>query len=331
MLLKMFRKSLLNNCMAKVFKSVTHIIEMAEPFMDKTDLVLCQLLLANSRLSYRDLADTLDLSVTAVHNRIQNLVESGIIRKFTAKLGLLASNTIHVFIFGSSRINPGRELNSKLQQHGSIYWLAIGGGNFLYVGAYLRNISELEPLVSYIKKEAGMTEPTVGLTYSVPPFPAFPSAGDNKLYALDYQIIRSLKDNSRKATSDIAEELGVSAKTARRRLSRMMKNGLIELSIEWYPDASNDIFTVFHVQTKPETDKNAVDKLFKKYSPNVIFYWGFGNIPNTFVALVWTSTMKELQSIRESLEHEADVQSTVPNILYTGYIFNCWRDQIPEK
>jgi DNA-binding Lrp family transcriptional regulator len=199
----------------------------------------------------------------------------------------------------------------------------------LYIGAYLRNISELESLVSYIKKEAGIPEPTVGLTYSVAPFPVVSS--DSTIYALDYQIIRSLKDNSRKATSDVAEELGVSAKTVRRRLSRMIKNGLIELSIEWYPDTSNDIFTVFHFQTKPETDKNAVDNVFKKYSPNLIFYWGFSNIPNTFVAFVWTRTMKELQNIRENFEHEAAVQATAPNILYTGYIFNCWRDQIPEK
>jgi DNA-binding Lrp family transcriptional regulator len=287
--------------------------------------------LADSRLSYRELANILNLSVTAVHNRIQALVESGIIRKFTAKIGVISSNAIHVLIFGNSKINPVRELNAKLQQHGSIYWLAIGGGNFLYVGAYLRNISELESLVSYVKKEAGMPEPAVGLTYSFPPLPAVPSVCDRTLYALDYQIIRSLKDNSRKATSDVAEELGVSAKTVRRRLSRMIKNGLIELSIEWYPDASNDIMTIFHVQTKPDTDTNTVDKLFKKYSPNVIFHWGFSNIPNTFVAIVWTSTMKELQSVRESLEHETVVQATAPNILYTGYIFESWRNQIPEK
>ena len=298
--------------------------------MDKTDIVLSQLLLTNSRLSYRELADTLNLSVTAVHNRIQNLVESGIIRKFTAKLGP-ALNAIHVLIFGSSRIYPGRELNAKLQQHGSIYWLAIGGGNFLYIGAYLRNISELESLVNYVKKEAGIPEPTVGLTYSVAPSPSRSQLRRQYSLCLGLPDIRSLKDNSRKATSDVAEELGVSAKTVRRRLSRMIKNGLIELSIEWYPDASNDIITVFHVQTKPETDKNAVDKLFKKYSPNLIFYWGFSNIPNTFVAFVWTSTMKELQNIRESLEQEAAVQATAPNILYTGYIFNCWRDQIPRE
>jgi DNA-binding Lrp family transcriptional regulator len=299
--------------------------------MDKTDVILSQLLLMNSRLSYRELAGTLNLSVTAVHKRIQSLVEAGVIREFTVKLSLLALNAFHVLIFGLSKKPSLHNLNATLKKHGSIYWLAIGGGNYLYVGAYLRSITELEPLVSYIKEEVGITEPTVGITYSASPPPRVHSVGDKTLYSLDYQILHSLKDNSRKATSDVADELGVSAKTVRRRLSQMIRKGLIELSIEWYPDASNDIITIFHVNLKPETDKNKVDTLFKKYSPNMMFYWGLSNIPNMFLAFVWTNTMKELQNIRESFEHEPTVQAVAPNILYTGYIFNTWRDKLLEK
>jgi DNA-binding Lrp family transcriptional regulator len=66
---------------------------MVRSVMDKTDVVLSQLLLVNSRLSYRELADTLNLSVTAVHNRIQNLVESGIIRKFTVPIAKFMCKT----------------------------------------------------------------------------------------------------------------------------------------------------------------------------------------------------------------------------------------------
>jgi DNA-binding Lrp family transcriptional regulator len=299
--------------------------------MDKTDVILSQLLLVNSRLSYRELADTLNLSVTAVHNRIQSLIEAGVIRKFTAKISLPALNAIHVLIFGPSQKPSLHNLNARLEKHGAIYWLAIGGGNYLYVGAYLRTVTELEPLASYIKEEAGITEPTVGITYSASPHPIVHSAGDKTLYALDYQILHSLKDNSRKTTSDVADELGVSAKTVRRRLSQMIWKGLIELSVEWYPDASNDIITIFHVNLKPETDKNKVNALFKKYSPNLIFYWGLSNIPNVFLAFVWTNTMKELQNIRESFENEPTVQAVAPNILYTGYIFNTWRDKVLEK
>ena len=301
--------------------------------MDRTDLILCQLLLLNSRRSYRELADALNLSVTAVHKRIQSLVELGVIRKFTAKIGFGALNAIHVIIFGASKITPLHDLKAKLAKQGSIYWLAIGGGNFLYIGAYLKSIAELEPLVNFCKETAGMLEPNVGITSFASPFinPEAYKAHDTALYDLDYQIIRSLKDNSRKATSEIAEELRVSAKTVRRRLSRMMTLGLVELSIEWYPDASNDIITIFHFQLKPQADRSSVGTIFKKYSPNMIFYWSFSNIPNSFVAFVWTNTMKELQGIRENLEHEEAMQSVSPNILYTGYIFKTWRDELLEK
>lgn len=298
--------------------------------MDKTDVTLCQLLLTNSRLSYRELAHKLNLSVTAVHARIQSLVELGVIRRFTAKVSIGALKAVHVIIFGASVKTPLHDLNGEIAKHGSIYWLAIGGGNFLYIGAYLKSITELESLVDYVKKTAGLLELTVGLTSWVYPINVN-KVTDTTLQDLDYQIIRSLSDNSRKATSDVAEELGVSTKTVRRRLLRMMRLGLIELSIEWYPDASNDIMTVFHFHLKSESDKGVLGGILQKFLPNVIFYWGFSNIPNSYIAFVWTNTMKELKSVRERFEHEAAVQSVSPNILYTGYIFKTWVDRLVKK
>jgi DNA-binding Lrp family transcriptional regulator len=300
--------------------------------MDKTDVTLIQLLLVNSRLSYGALAEKLGLSVNAVHKRIHSLIETGVIRKFTAKLGALAVNFVNVFIWGTSQLNSLQGLPDKLKTQGSIYWLAVGGGKYLYIGAYLRNINELEPLVSYIRKEAGITDPTVGIMAALPlPFPANLESIDTTLCDLDYRIIGSLRDNARKAISDVADELGVSAKTVRRRLARMIKNWLIELSVEWYPDASNDIITLFDLRLKPNTDIDIAYKILRKYSPNVLFFWSFANIPNTLTFAVWTNSMKELQSIRENLEKEAGVLSIVPNILYTGYIFSTWRDQIVNK
>jgi DNA-binding Lrp family transcriptional regulator len=273
----------------------------------------------------------LNLSVTAVHNRIQSLVEAGIIRKFTARVNVFAIGALHILIFGSSRATQIHDLRTKLEKHGSIYWLAVDGGNYLYVGAYIRNISELEDLANYVKDAAEMPEPNVGITTSPMFIPtSLLKKADKRLYKLDCEIVNSLKNNSRKATSDIAEELGVSAKTVRRRLAHMIKNCMIELSIEWYPDASNDIISIFHVRLKPDADKNAVDTLTKKYFPNVMFCWGFSNIPDTYLFFVWTGTTKELRDMRERFEAEATVQSVAPNVIFTGYIFKTWRDQIPQ-
>ena len=297
--------------------------------MDETDVVLSMLLLGNSRIPYRSLADKLGLSVNAVHKRIQRLMELGIIRTFTAKVSLSALKAFGVLVFGRSGVQSVDEACKKLGNHDLTYWVGVGGGNHLYVAAYLQNISELEPYVDYVKKEAGMSEPTVGIN---PPeidsaFLSTPS--DTALYPLDYQIIYALHRNSRRPVSEVAEELSVSAKTVRRRLSRMIRQRSIELSIQWYPDASNDIMTLFQLNLRTSADKgNFGSLLYKKYTPNLLFYWSFSNLPNHLVCVVWTNTMRKLQDIRKSLESEEALESVVPNVLYTGYIFDTWRDRL---
>jgi DNA-binding Lrp family transcriptional regulator len=312
--------------------------------MDKTDMSLIMLLAANSRSSYAELAEKLKLSVNAVHKRIQLLIETGVISKFTSKISLQSLGAIVVFVSGISQLTSFKDLPDRVKTHGSIYWLAAGGGKFLYVGAYLRNLNEIVGFVEFLKKEAGLAEPTVRITHAEPMsehrilVSAHPKGAPKSqpsklaLYDLDYRIIRSLKDNSRKAVSDVASEVGVSSKTVRRRLLRMIKNNLIELGLEWYPDKSNDIITILDLQLKPSADITVLPyQILRKYAPNMLFLWSFVNVPNVVSYVVWTNSMNDLESLRESLEKETGVASIVPNILYKGYIFDTWRDKIIEK
>jgi DNA-binding Lrp family transcriptional regulator len=300
--------------------------------MDETDVILSQLLLVNSRISYRELADKLGLSANAVHKRIQTLMESGIIRVFTAKVSLYALKAIHIIIFGRSEANSPDDARLKLEKNDSIYWIAVAGGNYLHIGAYLRDISQLEPFVSMVKKEAQMPNLTVGIEQNITSSQMEQSTSDTTIYPLDYQIIYALHKNSRRLLSEIAEELRVSAKTVRRRLSRMMRQGLIELSLEWYPDVSNDIMTIFHINLKDSADKSKDGPfLIRKYSPNMLFFWPFSNLPNHLMCFVWTTSMKQLRDIRESLQKEDFIESINPNILYTGYIYDTWRDKLVQE
>jgi DNA-binding Lrp family transcriptional regulator len=301
--------------------------------VDKTDMSLIMLLSSNSRLSYAELAEKLSLSVNAVHKRIQLLIEAGVICKFTAKVSLFAANSSVVFLSGTSQLESLHDLPGKLERHGSIYWLAIGSGKYLYIGAYLRNIAELVSVVDFVKKEAGIPNPTVGIM-AIGSFQngLKPKPSDLDLCDLDYRIIRSLKDDSRKAVSDVAAEVGVSTKTVRRRLNRMIKNNLIELGLEWYPDKSNDIITLIDIHLKPDADvKSVSNRIAKQHAPNTLFYWCFANIPNLVTFTVWTNAMSELQKLRESFEKDPNVVSVVPNILYIGYVFNTWRDRLGEN
>jgi len=293
--------------------------------------MLSLLLQVNSRLSYQELATKLGISVNAVHKRIRDLVDAGIIRVFGARLSVLAANALNVWVFGHSGAPSTSNLQERLHTNDSTYWVGLASGDFVYVGAYIQSLPKLEEYVSFVRKEARMSDPVVGMTSGVPPdiMREVSLQGSTKgLYPLDYQIIYSLHKNSRRPLSDVAEELRVSAKTVRRRLARMIEDGLVELSIEWYPDASNDIITVFHFQLAASVDKGSAYSVLEKYRPNVLLHVDFGNLPNLVLSFVWTNTMKELKDLQKRIQNEAVFESVTPNVLYTGYMFDTWRDKI---
>jgi Lrp/AsnC family transcriptional regulator for asnA, asnC and gidA len=294
--------------------------------MDKTDVILSMLLLENSRTPYRELADKLNLSANAVHKRIQSLIETGVIRKFTTKISLDALQAVVATLYGKSEAESIANIHEKLGKHGSIYWVTLGGGNYMIIGAYLRSMQEIEPLVDYVKKEALIPNPVIGIHSPGPTH--LRSNSEKTLHSLDRQIIYALSNDSRKPISDVAEDVGVTAKTVRRRLSSMTRKGLVEFSIQWFPDTSNDIITTMQVRLKPDANKSKVSGILKKYFPNLLFSYQFINIPNELFCLVWTNTMKELKEIQQRLENEETVASIVLNILYTGYIFDTWRDEL---
>jgi len=299
--------------------------------MDETDVILSSLLLVNSRTPYRELAEKLNLSANAVHKRIQSLIDAGIIRKFTTKISLMAFQAIIVILHEKSEAESVSTLHEKLCKNRSIRGVTLGGGNYMAIGAYVKSMAEIESLVDYVKKEAVMPNPTIGI-FPTQPNPVS-SDIDKTLRPLDREIIYALRNDSRKSVADIAEEVRVTAKTVRRRLSAMINKGLVEFSIHWYPDASNDICTTMQIRLKPTVDKNAASNTLKKYFPNLLTCFQFVNIPNELFCVVWTKTMKELKEFQRILTNEDMIASVVSNILYTGYIFDTWRDDLvlPER
>ncbi|MFB6081430.1 MAG: AsnC family transcriptional regulator [Halanaeroarchaeum sp.] len=75
--------------------------------LDETDVELLRLLVADGRRPYRELAEEVDLSAPAVSDRIQRLVDQGVIRRFTVALDrdqLREGTQVLVTL----RVDPGR-------------------------------------------------------------------------------------------------------------------------------------------------------------------------------------------------------------------------------
>ena len=294
--------------------------------MDRTDVSLCLSLMSNSRAPYHELATELGLSINAVHKRVSAMTNLGIIRAFTAHPSLASVGATSVWVYGRSEaVRPG-DAHLRLKKDERIYWVANSGGGYIYTGGYLRNIAELDEFVAFVKKEGEMSEPTVGIIAGSPPVTSL--ARGEKLRPLDYQILASLRKDSRKPVSEVASEVKASAKTVHRRLEWMIDKGLAEFTIDWYPDASNDIIGLCHVEIAPGYDrKKSLEVMMQVFQENTLLYVLFSNLPNLIVLFLWTNSMKQMENLRERVAGTSGTKSVMLNVLQIGYMFDTWRDK----
>ncbi|MHA1271352.1 MAG: winged helix-turn-helix transcriptional regulator [Candidatus Helarchaeota archaeon] len=300
--------------------------------MDKIDIKIFLLLMINSRLTYREIADHLRLSVNAVYKRVQTLINLGIIKKFTASIKPSAINAIYSFIFGKSEAQDVNQIISEIGKHENTFNIMLSSRNYIYIGGLLKNIHELDEYMAYISQVAKIKSPRIGflhkvysaslIPYNIPKFQAI------NIDKLDKAIIRSLHNDSRKPISEIAEDIKSTSNTVRRRLSRMIENGLIDLSIQFNPVSSNDIFTLLQITLDPFANKEETGKrLIDMFKPNIFFCWTFSNLPNFLLCYTWCNTMNELNDLIIKIKKE-NVESIISDVLFKGLYYDTWKEKI---
>ncbi len=303
--------------------------------MDEIDLKIILLLFNNSRLTYREISDHLGLSINAVYKRVQMLIDLRIIERFSAKLKSYAINAIYAFVFGQSDAQDLDKAISELGKHENTWQIILSSRNYFYIGAMLETIHQLDEYSSFVSHTVEIQSPKIGLLsgvqYTAPIPYIVPKSRSMKYDKLDLDIIRSLNKDSRKPISEIADDVKSTSSTIRRRLNRMIEEGIIELSIDFNPEASNDIFALFQITINPMVDKNEFAKyLNENFYPNLFFCWTFSNLPNLILCWVWVNTMKELTELVENIKKE-NIDSIIIDIMYKVFYFDTWKEKLIFK
>jgi len=80
---------------------------------------------------------------------------------------------------------------------------------------------------------------------------------------LDLKLIHLLKENARAPYSRLAKELGISESAVRKRISKLIKSGVVKkITIEY--DLKNEIKAIVLVKTQPPVPVPEVSKSIKK-------------------------------------------------------------------
>ncbi|HEX6870374.1 MAG TPA: Lrp/AsnC family transcriptional regulator [Micromonosporaceae bacterium] len=137
--------------------------------MDATDRRIVELLSANGRLSYAELARQIGLSGPAVHERVGKLEAAGVIRAYRAQVdpeavGLGVTAFIGIVQAADSEIDDIVASMSQFPEIESCYFLA-GAESFL-VRVRVPTIAELERLIVRLNRIPGIasTRTTIALS-----------------------------------------------------------------------------------------------------------------------------------------------------------------------
>ncbi len=288
--------------------------------MDETDILILKNLIYNSRLTFRELAELTNMSLSAIYKRIKYLEDDNIINTYIARPSIFALKYLVVIIFGTSNAKSLDAVSNELGKHECINNVGIAGGKFLYCSVFLKNMSELQDLSSFVSRTGQISEPTVGIV-NIPYMTTH-----EPLTSTDYKILKTLNRDARKSTVDVADDTGFSVKTVKKRLDRMVENNLAEFTIEWTPLAENSFISVFHLVLNEGTDINSkTQHISENYSLNMISCTNFSNIPNLIILATWTKTARDSQQIQEKLQTEG-FKNIIPYIILDSKNYDCWLD-----
>ncbi len=123
--------------------------------LDDTDRKILTLLQGNARLTSREIAEHINLSITPVHDRVKKLEREGVIEKYVTLLNRRAlgrSLTVYCFItLDKQRQESFLEFNDVIRQMPEVLECAVVSGNFDYLLKVV--VSDMEAYNSFYQSK----------------------------------------------------------------------------------------------------------------------------------------------------------------------------------
>jgi DNA-binding Lrp family transcriptional regulator len=204
--------------------------------MDPVDLRIIASLDRDARKSYAQIASELGITSRLVQRRVAKMMRSGFIRGFdvifdTSLVGL-GEATCDAYLRGKTSIE---EVRNNLLKYPAISQILTLLGGTLVVRILYQNRIELEQTLSQIAGIQGIDD----IKYEIAPFASTRQAVVSRN---DLQIIRALNHHARAEFAPLAKKLEMSSKTIKRRVSWLVRQGVIRFGVDIDVSKAQDLF-----------------------------------------------------------------------------------------
>jgi len=290
--------------------------------MDDKDIEILKLLLFDGRMTYELIAKKVEVTPYLVKKRINNLVDLGVIMKFTTNVNFLIFQKSVCYTLADVKQGVDQqELITRIGQLDEVSGGAISLQNKMQIiHIYSDDYDFKKNLEKLMEFEE--IENTENFILLIPPSLGFKN---ERLTKTDWKIINSIKDNCRKTDVEIANELGISSKTVKRRLKYLRENNIILFMIDLDTSAADFLSYLLIVKFQRIASKsfNEVVKIVKNY----FYVWRVAN-QEAFIFTVFIDKLREIDAqVREieKIPYVKDVISFVPTKMF---YFESWIDKL---
>ncbi len=309
--------------------------------MDELDHSIVVELQKDGRRSEAQMARALQVSGTSVRRRIKRLVSDGVIRVAAMpnppRVGYLTSAMICIQVAPSELNNVAQRLVEQPRVHTVI----LGYGQFdIYVRVTFRSQQDLGDFIKtvlyaipgvlrsetlHILNEAKRSHAIIGRSENralasdihFQKREQGPAATDNAPVPLDdcdYDLIVDLQKDARTSDAHLARKLGVGSATVRRRIKRLVSQGIITIETVSNPAKVGYPMTV---NIGMQVDLARLDDALAsiKAMPRVQY---IALVTGRFDLFLW-ATFRSADALSDFLRHE---MATVPGVLHTETLVN---------
>jgi len=294
--------------------------------LDDLDISILKMLTTNSRRSDHSIARKLQVTTNTVKNRIRNLMEEGVLLGFETHLSATFFNATHCWL--SAQLHGGEFQEKIIEELGKIdkvSFIMPTTENLILIAMDFFNSTDLDNTIQQMSRIKEITEINT-LIYS--------SQHLHKkidISPLDWEIIKSIRFNSRKRPSEIAKECGVSTRTVNRRLKKLQDGGVIHHTIALDPMASRGTIVYgVNVEYDARFPRDRVIGSITSSVKNLFNRFVMVNSP-TVLLIFFGKRFSDIHTNENAIKAVEGVRSIKTYFCTKVYYFKDWRDELIEK
>ena len=268
------------------------------------------------------------MSIPAVHKRLKGLVESGVVQAFIAGVDIAALGGTSAMVYGHSPLASVHEAVERLSADGRTWLILASGGGMMHCMAFLRKGEALGDYIEVVRRSLSMQDALGHQHLLRPGGRRLDTAESTALTPLEVRILRALKDDSRRRASEMAEELGVSARTINNKLLSMRKEGKAVFTIRWSADYSKEAVALVHLRLGAAGKcQEAVPTLFNRFPKELVILSAFQDRPDLLVCTVWGESMRDIGTIAQRMVSEIGAEGYAAHPIFEAQHMECWKDR----